>query len=247
MRPRLKWFFVAYFLLSSVAATQAQLSYFSETVAAWSQYSKGCGVESSKKRDISCSDSWQNSYASGYEEGIAQNSYGVMRAHAYVEVYFYQDGSFSSESYANESVNDTLSFVGGLKNQPTAFLKIDIGCGECVKDYFGIVQYSLTAWWDAGHYSGQCTIQKAPRCTVTVPILYDQNGKPLTVQIARVLFAPAVLRVNNAKAGTKVTLTTDVGYKGNGSGAFVEVRVVNAHNRIIKGVTVVGASGHIYN
>jgi hypothetical protein len=85
---------------------------------------------------------------------------------------------------------------------------------------------------------------------LTVPIGYNENGQPTPVYIQRQLDVNATTRVVNGPAGTAVTTTVCIGYLAGGCGliaATVRASVVNAKGKVFKGVTVVGASGHIYN
>jgi hypothetical protein len=77
------------------------------------------------------------------------------------------------------------------------------------------------------------------------------NGEqPYTVHVWRSLVVDALTNLVNGPPNITVTTTVCVGYAPGGctsEGATVKAKVVDANGKVIKGVTVVGASGHIYN
>jgi hypothetical protein len=233
---------VVCFFLCSVAAVQGQ-AYFSEEVSGYHAGSGSCSAGSHTQLDISCRASWTDSVATGWEMAVAKNGFGFMGGSVRAEVTCALNLCSDNDSAdAALKINDSLSILG-LTNEPTAFLKVYVGCPECPKYQgpTGFAIYSLTAWWDEGHGFGQCTTQASPRCTLKIPIIYDANGQPLPVLIARGLNLHAVTKVFHGVAGAPVTTVVEIHQ------ADVGASVVDAHGRIIEGVTVVGASGHIYN
>jgi hypothetical protein len=169
-----------------------------------------------------------------------------MRFYSYSEVTCAVNGCSTQDGAGGQDeINDLLSILG-LENEPTAFLKVEIVCLECPK-YIAPTSYFLQLTNRNG-YNGSCYVefQTAPRCKLTMPIAYDENGQPIPTSLLRLLSIWGSASVKNGPTGAKVSTTVDVGYHS-GSGAMVEASVVDAKGRIIKGVTVVGASGHIYN
>jgi hypothetical protein len=240
MPPRLNCLFLVCFFLCSLAVAQGQ-AYFDETVSG-SHSSSGCVEESHTKLDISCRASWIDSVATGYEMANAKNSFGVMGGSVRAEVTCaIDDCSDKDEANAELKINDSLSILG-LNDEPTAFLKLSIACPECPSYHgAGNAQYSLVAWWDGGHDFGDCTLNHSVRCGLKIPIIYGTNGQPLPVLIARGLNLQAITNVVHGAIGAKVVTVVEIHL------ADVQASVVDANGRVIKGVTVVGASGHIYN
>jgi hypothetical protein len=244
MRPRLNWLFVVFFFLCSVAVMHGQ-AYFSEDVSgAHTGYgSGGCSNQSSTQFDISCDGSWTDNVATGWETADAKNSFGIMGGSVRAEVTCaIQNCSDEDGATAQLKINDSLSILG-LKNEPTAFLKIYIACPECPKYQAGssLVQYTLMGWWDHGEHDKSCSTQASPRCTLKIPIVYDANGQPLPVLIARGLNLETVTDVKSGAQGAPIETLAEIHQ------ADVGASVVDAKGYVIKGVTVVGASGHIYN
>ena len=242
-RAMLRLLFVVCFFLCSVVAMQGQT--FAESVTGGDPTGQ-CNKQTSIKKRISCARSWSNSVATGYEEAIAKNSFGTMRFYSYSEVTCSVDKCTTQDGAGGQDqINDVLSILG-LENEPIAFLKVEIVCLECPK-YLAPSSYFLQLANNYG-YNDSCYVefQTSPRCTLKMPIIYDQNGQPVPAGITRLLSIWGSTSVKNGPAGAKVSTTVDVGYYS-GSGAMVEASVVNAKGKVFKGVTVVGTSGHIYN
>jgi hypothetical protein len=247
LRPN--WFFVVCFFLCPVAAMHGQAS-FIEQVLGTNSPGPDCNKSSTTKLAISCSTSWVNegTQTEGSSEAIAKNAYGTMRAYAFSSVTFFENGSAAGDSgNATDIALDHLSILG-LDAEPTAFLKFTFECLDCIQYNYPFAYY--TAY--AASY-GPCQIYgigSSPLCTLTVPIVYDGDGQPSPVYLQRSLQVNAPTSVTNGAAGATVTTTVCVGYSAGGcgtSGATVKASVVNAKGKAIKGVTVVGSSGHIYN
>ncbi len=242
MPPRLNYLFLVCFFLCSPAVAQGQ-AYFDEEVLGAHAGSGSCSTESDTKLDIFCTASWIDSVATGWEMAVAKNGFGVMggsvRAGVTCAV---DDCSDKDEALSVLKINDSLSILG-LKNEPTAFLKVYIGCPECpnYQGPTGFAIYTLLAWWDGGHGFNDCTLNHSVRCTLKIPIIYGANGQPLPVQIARGLNLQAKTNVVHGAQGAKVVTVVEIHL------ADVQASVVDANGRVIKGVTVVGASGYIYN
>ncbi|MGA7686128.1 MAG: hypothetical protein WCC32_03215 [Terriglobales bacterium] len=147
----------------------------------------------------------------------------------------------------NDIVLDHLSIVG-LNGEPTAFLKFIFECLNCIQYDYPFAYY--TAY--AGAY-GPCQIYgigASPLCTLTVPIAYNGNGQPTPVYLQRELQINAITNVVGGPPGVTITTSVCVGYAAGGCGtigATVKASVINAKGKVIKGVTVVGDSGHFYN
>jgi hypothetical protein len=240
--------FVVCFCVCSVAIVQAQAD-FTEAIET-SDPTGGCNKSSNTKKSISCSHSGSDSNASYYEEGIAKNSFGIMRGYTYSEVTCVVNlCSASDGSLMSEIIEDELSILG-LKNEPTAFLKLDFVCLECWK-----IANLAYAWYAVsaktkGYSFGTCFIpnsENSPHCRARAPLVYNVNtGQPYPVYIERQLEIDATTRVVKGPAGATVKTAVAVGYYGL-PGATVTASVVDAKGNLIKGVTVVGSSGHIYN
>jgi hypothetical protein len=239
--------FVVCFCLCSVAAMHGQQASFVEQVIGESDTGGGANCEkySTTKLAISCTGNWSAPSAEGYEIAKAQNGFGSMKGYSYSSVTIaVNHGDGEDSAPVNEIVEDYLSILG-LKGEPTAFLKLEFECVVCANVIYPAAYY--TAY--AGVY-GPCQIygpSDNPRCTLKVPIAYNGNGQPSPVSLQRQLQINAVTNVVNAPAGVTVTTTVCVGYNDCSSGATVKASVVNAKGKVFKGVTVVGASGHIYN
>jgi hypothetical protein len=80
-----------------------------------------------------------------------------------------------------------------------------------------------------------------PYCTLNVPVT---PNTPVALQ--RVSTATAIASLTDFPAGTYDANAIILGYPPPG-GATLIVSVRDANGQIIKGVSVVGASGHIYN
>jgi hypothetical protein len=242
MRSHLNWLFVICFCICSVAAV-AQKAFFSQEISA--DDAKGSCTKINNKRRGSCSRSWSTSWAEGYEKAISDNSFGPQRAYAYSEVTCIKDQcSTWDQGLVDENTFDWLSILG-LMHKPKAFLKVDIVCLECAVYLNGSAKNVLRLR-GTSKLLGECTVQRpsGPRCTVKIRIAY-KNQQPVPVELIRTLWAVASTNVVNAPAGAKVTTLVTIGYPS--GGATVSASVVDTHGRIIKGVTVVGASGHLYN
>jgi hypothetical protein len=249
MPLRLNWLLVFCFFICSVAEMRGQSS-FVEQVIGQSNTAGGANCEnySTSKLAISCTGSWGVDSAQGYEVAVAKNNFGTMRGYGQSSVTIVeQDADGEDIAQVDEIVEDNLTILG-LNGEPTASLKFEFECLQCVLyEYPG-------AYYDAyaGNY-GPCQIYgpaNSPRCTLTVPIVYNGNGQPDPVPLERQLQVNAETNVTNGAAGATVTTTVCVGYPAggcNGNGATVKASVVNADGKVIKGVTVVGSSGHIYN
>jgi len=258
---KLHLFSLVCFFLCPVAAMHGQASYFSESVAAapFAGTAKICSNFSSTKLAISCSNSWEDTdseaevLAEGYEQAIAKNGFGTMSAYAYSFVTIVEQGTSAADSaQATEAIEDTLSLIG-LEGQPTAFLKLDGECLQCAKyGNYAVAEYTFEASTSTV-YSNICIIPvtvAGPLCANTIPIVYNVNtGQPYTIYLERGLTVSAPTDVVDGAAGATVTTTICVGSAGGcgTAGATVTASVVNAKGEVIKGVTVVGASRHIYN
>jgi len=237
---------VVCFCFCAAAAMHGQASFVEQVMG---ESSTGGGVNcknySTTKLAISCTGSWEAASAEGYEIAKAKNGFGTMRGYGFSSVTIAEQGGDGEDvAYVDEIVEDDLSILG-LKGEPTAFLKLDFECVVCA-----IVIYPA-AYYDAyaGVY-GPCQIYGPsgnPFCTLKVPIAYNGNGQPHPVSLQRQLQVTAITNVVNGPAGATVTTTVCVGYNDCSSGATVKASVVNAKGKVFKGVTVVGASGHIYN
>jgi hypothetical protein len=242
MPPRLNWFFVVCFFACSVAA-QAQVNV--DTYVRAGDPTGQCSKDSSKKKAF-CSHSGSDSEAAYYEEAIGENSFGIMRGYAYSEVTCIENDCTSNDgSSVNESIDDELSILG-LQNEPTAFLNVEIVCLDCIK--YVTTSYNELNLYDSYNHNVYCWVQRpqiTPRCTATIPVVYE-NGQPVPAYILRVLAFGAQTFVRNGPAGAKVSTAVAFGING-GSGAYISASVVDAKGYRIKGVTVVGTSGHIYS
>jgi hypothetical protein len=245
MQPRLTGLFLVCFFLCSVAAMHGQSS-FGEAVNGDSGSGPGCSNVSTTKKKISVSCSWTDPEAVGSEMGVAKNGFGSMGAYAFSSITAAQDKiSASDAGTASDTIEDYLSIVG-LNDEPTAFLKVEFECIQCVDYDYPATSY--TAY--AGAY-GPCQITGIgtnPLCTLSVPISYNVNEQPNPVPIQRQLQVQAITNVVYLPIATTVTTTVCVGYSSCGTiGATAKASVVDGKGKVIKGVTVVGASGHIYN
>lgn len=247
---KLHLLFVVCLFLCSVATMHGQASSFEEEIYTNNFGGEtGCSKASTTKLTISCSSSWQKGGAQGYEKVIAKNGYGTMGFYGYSSIKIFVDHFNGADAaVGSEEVVDYLSLYG-LRGQPTAFLKLIFECLECAKiGNAAIAEYGANT---SGYYS--CLIptppQNSPLCTLNVPIVYDQTGQPDPITMERVLAIDANTTVINGPAGAKVTTTVCIGYLAGGCpfGATVKASVVNAKGKVIRGVKVVGSSGHIYN
>jgi hypothetical protein len=222
---------------------QGQQSSFSESVVGDGEKGANCENYSTTKLTISCTGSWASGTNEGYETGIAQNGFGEMKAYSYSSLTLADGGNGSDSAPVSEVVLDYLSILG-LKGEPTAFLKLEFECQECVKEVYPYSFYDAYA----GAY-GPCEIYSgtSPICTLTVPISYNTEKQPYPVSLQRQLQVNAITNVVGAPPGVTITTTVCVGYIDCNTGAIVKASVVNAKGYVIKGVTVVGASGYIYN
>jgi hypothetical protein len=230
-------------------------AFFSESVQALSPEGTGCSEYNGTKMSISCSASWQNDEAEGYELAVAENGFGEMRAYAYSSITSGVDGFDGRDvGHGSNFIQDHLSILG-LTGQPTAFLNLEFECLECAKPgNISVAEYQGEAATN-GVPLQLCTIPnspvKDPICTLTVPIVYDGCvTEPCTVYLERDLEINAITNVVNEPAGATVTTSVCVGYAKGGcgtAGATVKASVVDANGKVIKGVTVAGSSGHIYN
>jgi len=230
------------FCLFSAAAMHAQQASFVEEVTGASDAGINCQDISSKNFKIYCTGSWVSDSAEGYEIAVAKNGFGSMGAYSFSSV----TGSGADFAYINDGIEDYLS-IFGLNSEPTAFLKLEFECLSCTT-----VPYPA-AYYDgyAGMGYGPCQIYggTSPTCTLTVPISYDSAGQPFPVAIQRELQVTAATNVSgppNAPVTTAVCVGNVPGYCLT-LGATLKVSVVTAKGKVFKGVTVVGASGHLYN
>ena len=229
---------------------QGQAYYHSEQVNAEPPTGFGtpCSNFRSSKFKISCSNNWLGSGAEGYEQAEAKNGFGTMALYGYSQI----TGPFTgfASGYGSEYTEDTLS-IFGLNGEPVAFLQLIFDCLECAKyANYGVAEYYSVA--DTPGYQNYCYVPTSPgdgpSCTSLVPIAYSA-GQPDTVYLERVLQIAATTSVVGLPANATATTEVCVGIVAHcgGLGATVKGSVVDSHGRVIKGVTVVGASGHIYN
>jgi hypothetical protein len=234
---------VVCFFFCSVPAMFGQQASFAESVTGESQAGVNCENYSATKLKIYCTGSWASGTNEGYERALAQNGFGTMKAYSYSSLTLAGGGDGSDSAPVSEVVIDYLS-IFGLNGEPTAFLKLEFECLECVKEVYPYAFYDAYA----GAY-GPCEIYSgtSPICTLRVPISYNTEEQPYPVSLQRQLQVNAITNVVNAPPGVTVTTTVCIGYIDCNSGATVKASVVNAKGIVFKGVTVVGASGHFYN
>jgi len=246
MSQRLNFLFVVCFFFCSVGAMQGQAYDHSETVQAEppNGFGTSCSNFSSSKFEILCFESWSQ----GYERAEAKNGFGTMSLYGYSSI----TGPFSGfdSGSGSDIIEDTLSIVG-LNGEPEAFLKLTIQCVECAKyeNYAIAKYYSVVSTPGYEHYCFVPTIHGGgSSCTSRVPLAYNA-GQPDPVYLERVLQIAATTSVVGLPANAIATTGVCVGFVGPclGSGAIVRGSVVDSHGRVIRGVTVVGASGYIYN
>lgn len=230
----------------SVGVIYGQAS-FTEEVIGESTAGANCEQYSTTKLAISCTGSWATASAEGYEIATAKNGFGPMRAYSFSSVTLGDGEPAADSAPVNDIVLDHLSIVG-LNGEPTAFLKFIFECLNCIQYDYPFAYY--TAY--AGAY-GPCQIYgigASPLCTLTVPIAYNGNGQPTPVYLQRELQINAITNVVGGPPGVTITTSVCVGYAAGGCGtigATVKASVINAKGKVIKGVTVVGDSGHFYN
>jgi hypothetical protein len=243
---KLHLLFVVCFFFCSVAVMYGQGSSFGEGVTGESEAGTNCQKNSTKKLAISCSGSWGVVDAEGSEIATAKNGFGHMRAYSYSEVTILVDHTDAYDSApVSEVVQDYLSILG-LNGEPTAFLKLEFVCVQCIKYNYPAAYY--VAYLGTTGFCQIYGVGNSPRCTLNVPIVYNGNGQPNPVYLQRQLGVNAMTNVINGPAGATVETTVCIGDGGCGSiGATVTASVVNAKGKVFKRVTIVGASGHIYN
>jgi hypothetical protein len=249
MPTRLNWLFMVCFFLFSVAVMEGQQAVFEEQVTGTSEGGTNCQYITEKKLSISCDGHWDDGYAEGYELAVAENGFGDMKAYAYSSLTTIQSGvsEVNDEAFVQDDTQDELSIVG-LSGQPIAFVKLTFECLECW------AYSSANAVYDAfASTDDACSVPNpagSPSCTITVQIVYDPNGQPYSFSLRRILQITAPTIVMNAPADETVTTTICIGYFAGGCGtigATVKASVINAKDKVFKGVTVIGSSGHIYN
>jgi hypothetical protein len=208
-------------------------------------------VGSQTKLKVSCNQSWEDSEAEGYGIAVAENGFSKMKAYAYSSITILEPGITSiSNSGVQEYTQDQLSILG-LNGEPTAFLTLTFECLQCAvisntnyANYLASVSYGI---------SGSCSIPaNGAVCYVQGQITYDpETGQPYTTEVQRNLTVQGSTEVVDGPVGATVTTTVCVGYSAGGclsiGAATVKASVVNATGKVIKGVTVIGSSGHIYN
>jgi len=209
-----------------------------------------CGITNGTQQTVSCSQTWVVQGASGGMQVMAKNGYGVKKMYTHTEVLIGADGVSASDSAAGgQGSEDTLSVVG-LTGQPTALVRIEAECASCAVYSSSDVIYTLQAWWGpTENYSSTCVagLLLAPNCTLNVPVLYDiSTRQPYPIVIAPYLVIENESGVINGEAGNFVETTIDIGFDGT-LPATVRAEVIKPNGAVIEGVTVLGASGYIYN
>jgi hypothetical protein len=252
MRLRLHCLFAVCFFLFSIAAMHGQSSSFVESVAGDGGNGTSCKKYSTKKLAISCTGSWSTSDADGYEVATAKNGFGPMEALGYSSVTIAQNGANVSDSgNVSEIIEDDLSVIG-WNGTPAAFLKLEFECVPCIHNIYPAAYYDAYALLGNIEY-GPCQIYGPANvsvCALRVPLVYNSNTEQTTpVFIERQLQVSATTNVANGPEGATITTTVCVGAVGGCAtgAATIKASVVNAKGEVIDGVTVVGASGHIYN
>ena len=168
-----------------------------------------------------------------------------MRGWGFSSVTIGSTGQASDTAGVDDIALDNLSILG-LNGAPTAFLKFTFECVQCILYDFDCVLHcvrrSLRSFF---HYGPEIS----PLCTLTVPISYNGTGQPQPVYLQRQLQINAITNVSGPP-GTTVTSSVCIGYFAGSCGTIqttVKASVVTAKGKVIKGATVVGSSGHIYN
>lgn len=187
----------------------------------------------------SCSGDWVDN--SGNPMGgiaIAVAGYGTLRAYVYGYVIadVAESGTTVSSANATAGSNDYLSFVG-LSEPAYVWLQGNLAYHPRGTDTLGWAQYVISV-----PGSPDCVINNLTpqNCTIQIPVT---PGESLFMQ--RSLNATANASITDYPANTYVYIAVILGYQQPG-GATLKVTVKDAKGHRIKGVTVVGASGHIY-
>jgi hypothetical protein len=211
------------------------------SINAWTSLtgSPGARTCSNQRSPISfCKDFWTDSagnQGTGYASAVT--SYGALKlsVRSFVRANSAQGGTLASNSSATASANDILSFVGltvpaTLEVQSFLFSKPD------GSPSLSTAQYTVAF----GGINPECLItnKTLPSCTLTTPITPG-----LLISLQRLVTATAIATLTNFPAGASCTTAIRMVFPG----ATVRISVLNAKGHIVKGVSVVGASGHIYN
>jgi hypothetical protein len=245
--------FFSFFLFTGVAMW-GQPNFF-EQVQEEHVGGAGCLKESQTELKVSCTDTWAISSASGYDDGVADNNYGTMKAYASASVTLSEaNGSGWDSSSVTEIVEDALSVVG-LDGEPIAFLNLEVECVECAKyANSAVASYEFDAGNTGNGTAASCLIPNPANrslCTWETQLVYNINsGQTFPVNLSRQLSIEAKTEITNGQAGKSETTTTCIGYPAGGcgtAGATVKASVIDANGEVIKGAKVVGASGHVYN
>jgi hypothetical protein len=238
------------FVLYAAAMYGQAGNYFTESIQTSDSYetTPQCGLTSDTAMKISCRQPWTVADIGGGIMKVAtDNGYGTKQMYTYTELTVGEGITASDYAAGQESDEDTLSVVG-LIGQPKAFVRIEAECLQCAQYANKPAVYTLNAWWGPNESdSGMCEADtpQAPHCTLHIPVIYDINTEqPYPIVIAPYLGVTNQLVVENSN-GLSVNYSVVIGF-GNSS-ATVRADVVNPKGAVIKGVTVIGSSGHTYN
>lgn len=147
-------------------------------------------------------------------------------------------GTFASSVEGSVQTNDILSLVGLTA---PAYLRLE-GSLSYQAQGLGSAQYYISV---VG-FADECVINNTtpPSCTLSVPVTPGvgvELQRNLAATASNIILCPC-------SAGSAVSTVIYVGYpSGDGNGATLRVSVRDAEGHLIKGISVVGASGHIYN
>jgi hypothetical protein len=196
-----------------------------------------------------CEGAWSDPNGnSGGGVAVAVAGYGTLRVNVFSFLLANTADEETIWSTAVGSVisNDDLSLIGLTG---PAYVKVE---GSLLfkpngTDNLGTAEYDISAQPAAGATSACSITNTTPStCTFTVAVNPEEG-----IYLQRVVAAYALSSLTDFPAGANLYTSIVLGCTQDGApaegGAELKVSVRDAEGHIIKGVTVVGASGHKYN